>query len=207
MLTFPHLMIKEEIRMKRNQVFFVRNLTLMAALIAMQIILARYLAIQVHEGLRISFETIPLALAGLWLGPVSGVLVALVSDILGTVIYGYGVWFPPIALGPMTFALLCGLAARYWFPDGVAETRNVWKVVVTTVAAGIVNSFGIGLLTTTWYRMLFSSAEGTYPILLAESFIERLTAKPLTIAVSTLLVLLVNKAVYKPVIRPLVRRA
>ena len=193
--------------MKRNHVFSARNLTMMAALIAMQIVLARYLSIQVHEGLRISFETIPLALAGLWLGPVSGVLVALVSDVLGTVIYGYGVWFPPIALGPMAFALICGLAARYWFPDGVAEARNAWKVAVTTVAAGILNSFGIGLLTTTWYRMLFSSVEGAYPALLAESLVERLTTKPLTIAASTLLVLLVNRAVYKPVIRQLVRRA
>ena len=97
--------------MKRNHVFSARNLTMMAALIAMQIVLARYLSIQVHEGLRISFETIPLALAGLWLGPVSGVLVALVSDVLGTVIYGYGVWFPPIALGPMAFALICMVLA------------------------------------------------------------------------------------------------
>ena len=192
--------------MKRthHSTFNTRNLVIMAALTAMQIVLARYLSIQVHEGLRISFETIPLALAGLWLGPVSGVLVALLSDILGTVIYGYGVWFPPIALGPMTFALLCGLAARYWFPNGVAEPRNTWKVLVTTVAAGIVNSFGIGLLTTTWYRMLFSSAEGAFPALVAESLIERLATKPLTIAASTLLVILINRAVYKPVISKIV---
>ena len=192
--------------MKRthHSAFNTRNLVIMAALTAMQIVLARYLSIQVHEGLRISFETIPLALAGLWLGPVSGVLVALLSDILGTVIYGYGVWFPPIALGPMTFALLCGLAARYWFPNGVAEPRNTWKVLVTTVAAGIVNSFGIGLLTTTWYRMLFSSAEGAFPALVAESLIERLATKPLTIAASTLLVILINRAVYKPVISKIV---
>ena len=38
--------------MKRNHVFSVRNLVMMAALIAMQIILARYLSIQVNETLR-----------------------------------------------------------------------------------------------------------------------------------------------------------
>ena len=187
--------------------FQTRNLVIMAALTAMQIILARYLAIQVHEGLRISFETIPLALAGLWLGPIPGVLVALVSDILGTVIYGYGVWFPPIALGPMSFALLCGLAARYWFPGGVAEPKNAWKILTVTVAAGAVNSFGIGLLTTTWYRMLFTSTSEAYSAMLMESLIERLTTKPLTIAVSTLLVLLINRAVYKPVISQIVSRS
>lgn len=57
--------------MKQNlkNTFSTRNLVLMAVLIAIQIVLARYLSVQVHEGLRISFETIPLALAGMWLGP------------------------------------------------------------------------------------------------------------------------------------------
>ena len=87
--------------MKRNskKLFSTQRMVVMAMLTAIQIILARYLAIQVNEVLRISFETVPLALAGMWLGPLGGAVVALVSDVLGTIIYGYGVWFPPIALG------------------------------------------------------------------------------------------------------------
>ena len=57
--------------MKRNHVFSVRNLVMMALLVAIQIILARYLSIQ-SEMFRVSFETIPLALAGMWLGPLAG---------------------------------------------------------------------------------------------------------------------------------------
>ena len=78
--------------MKRNQVFSIHNLTMMAALTAIQIILARYLSIQ-SEMFRFSFETIPLALAGLWLGPVPAMLVALVSDIIGFSLAGIGVYF------------------------------------------------------------------------------------------------------------------
>ena len=104
--------------MKRNKIFSVHNLTMMAALTAIQIILARYLSIQ-SEMFRFSFETIPLALAGLWLGPVPAMLVALVSDIIGFSLAGIGVYFPPLTAGPVIFALICGLGSRYWLGDGV----------------------------------------------------------------------------------------
>ena len=94
--------------MKRNQngIFSTRNLILMAALIAMQIILARFLSIQVSDILRISFESVPVILAGMWLGPLSGAIVALVADILGTIIHGYGVWFPPLPWAPFWWRYL-----------------------------------------------------------------------------------------------------
>ena len=85
--------------MERNQnqksslrkTFSTQNLVMMAALVAMQIILARFLGIQVSETLRISFESIPVILAGMWLGPVPGAVVAVLADLLGTIISGYGV--------------------------------------------------------------------------------------------------------------------
>ena len=51
--------------MKRNHVFSTRNLAMMAALIAMQIILARFLSIQASDTLRVSFESVPVILAGM----------------------------------------------------------------------------------------------------------------------------------------------
>ncbi len=195
--------------MKQNlkNTFSTRNLVLMAVLIAIQIVLARYLSVQVHEGLRISFETIPLALAGMWLGPLPGVLVALLSDFLGVIIYGYGVYFPPISLGPMVFALICGLSTKYVFRSSLSETRDAWKVVLTVVVASIVNTYGIGLLTTTWYQMLFANKEGAFGALVAANLIQRLTTKPLTIAVVAVAVVLVNRAAYKPVVSKIVGRA
>lgn len=195
--------------MKQNlkNTFSTRNLVLMAVLTAIQIVLARYLSVQVHEGLRISFETIPLALAGMWLGPLPGVLVALISDFLGVIIYGYGVYFPPISLGPMVFALLCGLSTKYVFRSSLSENRDAWKVVLTVVVASIVNTYGIGLVTTTWYQMVVAGKEGTFAVLAAANFIQCLTTKPLTIAVVAVAVVLVNRAAYKPVVSKIVGRA
>ena len=195
--------------MKRNQngIFSTRNLILMAALIAMQIILARFLSIQASDILHISFESVPIVLAGMWLGPLSGAIVALIADILGTVLSGYGIWFPPIALGPVLVGVISGLSTKYVFHSDLSSTRESWKVVVTVLVAGIVNSFLVGTVTTTMYSIIVMGNTNAFSVLLWTNFLGRLTTKPVTILVNALLVAVVNRAVYRPVIRPIVHRA
>lgn len=195
--------------MKRNQngIFSTRNLILMAALIAMQIILARFLSIQASDILRISFESVPIVLAGMWLGPLSGAIVALIADILGTVLSGYGIWFPPIALGPVLVGVISGLSTKYVFHSDLSSTRESWKVVVTVLVAGIVNSFLVTTVTTTMYSIIVMGNTNAFSALLWTNFLGRLTTKPVTILVNALLVAVVNRAVYRPVIRPIVHRA
>lgn len=194
--------------MKRDpkSIYSTQNLVIMAALTAVQIILARYLSIQVNEVLRISFETIPLALAGMWLGPLGGAIVALVSDVLGTVIYGYGVWFPPIALGPMFFAAFCGWGTKYVFRSSLADTRDTWKVVVLTAVAGIINAFVIGLATTALYQMIIVGREDSFLTLVWANLMGRLPTKPFVIAACSVLTALVNRAVYRPVVGKILHR-
>ena len=195
--------------MKRNQngIFSTRNLILMAALIAMQIILARFLSIQASDILRISFESVRIVLAGLWLGPLSGAIVALIADILGTVLSGYGIWFPPIALGPILVGVISGLSTKYVFRSDLSSTRDSWKVILTVVVAGIVNSFLVGTVTTTMYSIIVMGNTNAFSVLLWTNFLGRLTTKPVTILVNAILVAVVNRAVYRPVIRPIVHRA
>ena len=195
--------------MKRNQnsIFSTRRLVLMAVLTAIQIVLARYLSIQPNEVLRISFETVPLALAGMWLGPFAGAVVALVSDLLGTIIYGYGVWFPPIALGPMFFAAACGWGTKYIFRSTLSENGDAWKVILLTAVAGLLNAFVIGLLTTTLYQMIVVGKEGTFLTLVGLNFMGRLTTKPFVVAACSVIIAVIHRAVYRPVISRIVRRA
>ena len=192
--------------MKRNQhsILNTRSLVMMALLVAIQIILARYLSIQ-SETFRISFETIPLALAGMWLGPLAGVIVALVADILGTVLSGIGLYFPPLSLGPMVFAFLCGIGGEY--------VRQVQRpllsqvlMILLVVVAGIINSFVVGVATFVWYQIAVMGTEGSFWSLAAINFTSRLATKPLTIVVSALLVYAINRAAYRPVISRIMSR-
>ena len=188
--------------MKRNQhsILNTRSLVMMALLVAIQIILARYLSIQ-SETFRISFETIPLALAGMWLGPLAGVIVALVADILGTVLSGIGLYFPPLSLGPMVFAFLCGIGGKY-----VRQVQRPLLSQVLVVVAGIINSFVVGVATFVWYQIAVMGTEGSFWSLAAINFTSRLATKPLTIVVSALLVYAINRAAYRPVISRIMSR-
>ena len=192
--------------MKRNHVFSIRNLVMMAALVAMQIILARFLSIQASDILRISFEVIPLVLAGLWLGPINGAIVALLADVIGTVLSGFGIWFAPIALGPIMVGILSGLSVR-WLKIDLSSIHDTWKVILTVAVVEIINAFVIGPFTTTLYSMFVMGNTTAFDVLLWTNFVGRLTTKPITIIADTILVAVVNRTVYKPVIRQIVSRA
>ena len=139
--------------MKRNQIFSTHNLVMMAALAAMQIILARFLGIQVSDTLRLSFESIPVVLAGLWLGPVCGGIVGFVADTIGTMLSGL-TWFPPLALNPIMEGVVAGLLARYFIRSDIGESRGVWKVALTAVITGILNAFVVGLIGSTLFSIM-----------------------------------------------------
>lgn len=191
-----------------RKTFSTQNLVMMAALIAMQIILARFLSIQASDTLRISFESIPVILAGMWLGPIPGAIVAVIADFLGTILSGYGTWFPPLVLGPLAVGVLSGVSTKYIFRSPLAETKDTWKVAAIAVAVGILNSFVFGLIGSTLYSCIMVKQDTTiFWILLGTNFIQRLATKPLTIAVNAVVVTIVNRAVYKPVVSHLLSRA
>lgn len=191
-----------------RKTFSTQNLVMMAALIAMQIILARFLSIQASDTLRISFESIPVILAGMWLGPIPGAIVAVIADFLGTILSGYGTWFPPLVLGPLAVGILSGVSTKYIFRSPLAETKDTWKVAAIAVVVGILNSFVFGLVGSTLYSCIMVKQDITiFWILLGTNFIQRLATKPLTIAVNAVVVTIVNRAVYKPVVSHLLSRA
>ena len=180
--------------MKKSRLFSTRQLVFMALLVAIEVILSSYLSLKVNDTLRISFETVPLALAALWLGPVAGLVVTLVSDILSTALsYGLGSYFPPIVLGPMVFCLLCCLGKNRLFRCDLSRRRDKVGLIATVILAGVVNNFVIGVVTTTWYQMIVIGKEGTFRTLAALNLAGRLTTKPLTIVASALLVCLIYR--------------
>ncbi len=183
---------------KIKSFFSPRRLTSMAIFIALQIVLARFAGIQVSEGLRISFEAIPIILAGLWLGPMAGFLVGFISDLVGTIISGYGVYFLPLAITPILNGVLPGLCYRYLYKGNM----NLIKCIVMVFVTEIISSLLLGTYALTWYFQLFvPNKEATFAIL----FVPRLT-KLVTMACDTMLVWLVHRTAYKRAIAPVLAK-
>lgn len=180
---------------KGKKFFSAKNLTAMAMLIALQIVLSRFVGFQISEGLRISFESIPIILGGIWLGPVAGALIGLVSDFLGTIISGYGSYFLPLAITPVLNGVLPSLVFRYVWKNDV----NIWKCVVTVLLTEIFASLVCGTYALTWYYKLFVTSKHTTFALL---FVTRLP-KLLTIAVDGIIVNVLHFSMYRRVIQPM----
>ena len=175
--------------------FSPRRICAMAMLIALQIVLARFLGWQVPEGLRISFESIPVLIAGMWLGPLAGLIVGVISDVLGTIISGYGVYFVPLAITPIVNGVLPPLIFRYVLKNNVSVVKCVIVLVITQLIASML----LGTLDLTWYYKLFvPNKDNAFTIL----FVARLT-KLATIAADTVIVTILHFSMYKKVIRPM----
>ena len=119
--------------MSKNGSFTTKSLTACALLVAMQVILARFVAITVSETTRISFEAIPIFLAGLLFGPVAGMLVGFISDFIGAIMsFGFNPIFciPPILYG------LCGGMCHFM----IRKKFSFWKLAVAFLPAVVLGS-------------------------------------------------------------------
>ena len=87
-----------------------RALCLAGLLAAMSLILGKFLQIPspISQVVRISFENLPIILAGLTLGPVAGAMTGVVADLVGCALYGYAI-NPMITLGAAAVGLVAGL--------------------------------------------------------------------------------------------------
>ena len=107
-----------------------------AILAAMSIILGKFLQIPnpFQDFIRISFENLPILLAGISLGPIAGALVGTVADLIGCVLYGYSI-NPIITVGAASVGLVSGVISNY-----ILKKPLILKVTVSAVSAHAVGS-------------------------------------------------------------------
>ena len=84
------------------------DLAVMGLLTALTIIASRYLKIEIGTMLRLNFSSSFIMLSGIWLGPIAGALVGLVSDLLGCLVGGYPI-NPLYTLMPILVGVLSSL--------------------------------------------------------------------------------------------------
>ncbi|MBQ3425135.1 MAG: folate family ECF transporter S component, partial [Clostridia bacterium] len=67
-----------------------KTLVTLALLSAIEVVLARLIVPMPNATTRFSIEAVPIIVAGLLFGPVSGALVGLVGDVVGCLFSGFG---------------------------------------------------------------------------------------------------------------------
>ena len=80
----------------------------LAMLAAISIICGKYLAIPGGEVMRFSLESMPIILSGMAFGPVAGIAVGAVADLVGCFMVGYTV-NPLVTLGAASIGAISGI--------------------------------------------------------------------------------------------------
>jgi len=85
-----------------------RDLTLIALLAAIEIVLSRFLSIQAWNT-KIGFSFVPIVVAAILLGPIPAAVVATIADIVGALLFPSGAFFPGFTLTACLSGLNYGL--------------------------------------------------------------------------------------------------
>ncbi len=104
--------------------FDTKTLTSCALLIALEVILARFVLPMPKETIRLSIEAVPIFIAGMLFGPVAGALVGLAGDFIGCLFSSYG--FNPIFCVP---PILYGVIGGFFNPV-YGENCKIWHFAV-----------------------------------------------------------------------------
>ncbi|HWQ06086.1 MAG TPA: folate family ECF transporter S component [Feifaniaceae bacterium] len=120
-----------------NKFFSPKRLSLMAMLIALQIVLSKFLMLQLTDSIRLSIDSVPILLAGLWFGPIAGGIVGALADLLGTVLFPTaGAYFPLLTVAFFLIGATSGLLSL-----AIKNRPAVLRAVVCVIPAELIGSF------------------------------------------------------------------
>lgn len=135
---------------KNEEVFFMKNtrvIILMGLLIALDVVLTRFLSIQLLT-LRIGFGFIPVALAAIMFGPILGGVTAAAADIIGMMLFPNGAYFPGFTLSAFLSAAIYGV---YLY----RKPKSILRIGLAVLTIILIIDIS---LNTVWLTMLYNKA-------------------------------------------------
>ena len=129
------------------QKFNTRTLVTMAMLVAVEIVLSRFLSVSAWNT-KIGFACVPVAVAAVLLGPLEAGVVAALADFLGAILFPTGPYFPG-------FTLTARMGAVYGF--FLHKEQSLLRIVLAVAVHQLVLSL---LLNTLWISVLYGSPFG-----------------------------------------------
>jgi ECF transporter S component (folate family) len=139
--------------MEKQNKLNVNQLVIMGVLIAMDVILARFLSINTPIS-RVGFAFIARAIAAIALGPVQAAVVGGCADFVGAIVFPTGAYFP----GFTVTAALIGLIYGLFLHRKVTPVRIVGAVVVSQIICSLgLNTLWLSMTTGSSFVALLST--------------------------------------------------
>lgn len=127
-----------------------------SAILAALFVVLYALKLPLTPELRITFTFIPLAIAGWLFGPVIGMLVGMVGDVVGALLFPSGAYFPGFTLTSMLTGLIFGI-----FLYNKNEKNSIlWiflsKFLINMLLNVALNSLWLSIITNKGYVIFFA---------------------------------------------------
>nr|WP_297935585.1 folate family ECF transporter S component [uncultured Lachnoclostridium sp.] len=123
----------------------VRTVTLLSVLIAMQIVLSRFLSIHTWNT-KIGFSFVPVVVAAMLFGALEAGVVAAFGDIIGAMMFPVGAYFPGFTLT----AFFHGIVYAMLLKKKASTGRIILAVLIVQIAGSL-------FLNTYWISVLYGS--------------------------------------------------
>lgn len=134
-----------------------RTLVQAGFLIALSIVLTRFLSIMVPLGgmptLRLSFGEVPLMISGLLFGPIVGGISGLAADLIGVIVNSQGVFHPGFTLSSVLWGVIPGLFGIYFKrKQKKGNPFSIQNIGITVLITIVIISLGLNTL---WLSSMF----------------------------------------------------
>ncbi len=177
--------------MQKND--YLRKMVFTAFLIALEIILHRYVGIQMAT-YQVSLAFVPIALSAMLFGPYWAAGTALVSDFLGTMLNSTGAYNPMFSINAILYALIYA-----WF--FYKKDKTVWRIIVCVLVQLVFVTIPLTPLWLYIYYKYVVGAEQAFVVI----FMSKMTASLIEAAIKVILLIPVCKYLY-PGLMKIVKR-
>lgn len=164
-----------------------KKIILAALLLAMSIILTRFLSIKTPI-VTISFSFVPAMLCAIWLGPKWTILVRVIADLLGATLFPSGSFFIGYTITTAVAAAIYGFLLYKKEENTFTEKQFIIRVILSTILVTVIANIGLNTL---WLSITTGKA---FMVLIASRIVKELILIPIKIIV----IIFLEKVLRKP---------
>ncbi len=153
-----------------------KKIILSALLLAMLIILSRFLSISTPV-LKISFAFVPTMLCAVWLGPKWTVLLNVLGDIIGATLFPTGSFFIGYTISTAISGFIYGILLYKKESNSYSNLQFIIRLIISSTLVAVIVNMGLNTL---WTSITTGSA---FIVLLGTRFVKQLIMIPIHVVV------------------------
>lgn len=164
-----------------------KKIILGALLLAMEIILSRFLSIKTPI-LTIGFSFVSAILCAIWLGPKWSILIAVLADLIGATLFPFGSFFIGYTVTTAVAAAIYGFLLYKKEEDTYTDKQFIVRMILAVVLVTFIANIGLNTL---WLSITTGKA---FMVLMASRIVKELIMVPIKV----ILMLFLERVLRKP---------